>query len=100
MSRLAMARPMPLVPPVTSATFPDSPRSMGQTSAEHVTMITTVDADRAAGGEVGAIGGQKCDQVCDLLGRSGAAQWIRTRETRGRGRPIDATLAHFLGDQR
>ena len=75
-SRCAIARPMPLVPPVISAVLPESPRSMAA-STEHVAVIAAVDADRAAGGEVGAVGHQERDEVGDLLRpcRCGRADW-------------------------
>lgn len=43
---------------------------------EHIALVTAVDADRAAGDESSAIGGQKSYQVGNFVGPAGAAQGI------------------------
>src|SRR5690242_4991880 len=99
----ATERPMPLVPPVMSAILPVSPRFMtllGAPSAEHVAVIAAVDADRAAGDEAGAIGHQVSDKIGHLVRPAGAPERVGAGETGRSGGPVDASVAHFLVDQR
>src|SRR3954469_17137324 len=51
-------------------------------STENVTVIAAVDADRAAGSEVGTVRQQKRDEVCDFIRSAGAPERIGAREAR------------------
>src|SRR6185436_10954136 len=100
-SRRAMARPMPLVAPLTSAALPVNPRSISPhfASTENVAVIAAIDAHRAAGHEPGAVGHQVRHQVGHLLGPAEAAQHVGAGEAGRRRGAVHPALAHLLVDQ-